>query len=89
MSGISAGAAQAMATTFPWDRYQTVIDIGCAEGCVPVQLARGPRAPERRRLRPAGVGPLFDEYVAAAGLADRLRFYPATSSPTRCRGPTC
>ena len=28
-----------MAATFPWDRYKTVIDIGCAEGCVPVQIA--------------------------------------------------
>ena len=40
MTGISVGSAQALAATFPWDWYQTVIDIGCAEGCVPVQLAR-------------------------------------------------
>jgi hypothetical protein len=76
MSGISAGAAQALAATFPWDRYQTVIDIGCAEGCVPVQLAR-----EHEHLRGGGfdlppMAPLFEEYVAAADLADRLRFYP-------------
>jgi O-methyltransferase domain/Dimerisation domain len=76
MSGISAGSAQALAATFPWDRYQTVIDIGCAEGCVPVQLAR-----EHEHLRGGGfdlppMAPLFEEYVAAADLADRLRFYP-------------
>ena len=39
MTASSYGAAQAMAATFPWDRYKTVIDIGCAEGCVPVQVA--------------------------------------------------
>jgi hypothetical protein len=75
MSGLSAGSAQAMAATFPWGRYQTVIDIGCAEGCVPVVLAR-----EHDHLRGGGfdlpaMAPLFEEYVAAAELTDRLRFY--------------
>jgi hypothetical protein len=76
MSGLSAGSAQAMAATFPWGRYQTVIDIGCAEGCVPVVLAR-----EHGHLRGGGfdlpaMAPLFEEYVAAAELTDRLSFYP-------------
>jgi hypothetical protein len=76
MSGVSAGSAHAIAAAFPWERYQTVIDIGCAEGCVPVELAR-----EHEHLSGGGfdlpaVGPFFEEYVDAAGLADRLRFYP-------------
>jgi O-methyltransferase domain/Dimerisation domain len=76
MSGISAGSAGAIAAAFPWERYQTVIDVGCAEGCVPVQLAR-----EHPHLRGGGfdlpaMAPLFEKYVAEAGLADRLRFYP-------------
>ena len=36
-TGISMGDAHAIAEKFPWDRYQTVIDSGTAEGCVPVQ----------------------------------------------------
>ncbi|HEY6778612.1 MAG TPA: methyltransferase dimerization domain-containing protein [Thermoleophilaceae bacterium] len=52
MSGLSAGSAQAMAATFPWGRYQTVIDIGCAEGCVPVHARSRARPPAWRRLRP-------------------------------------
>src|SRR5262245_36820628 len=39
MTGLSMGAAQAIAEKFPWERYRTVIDIGTAEGCLPVQLA--------------------------------------------------
>src|SRR5438067_1103207 len=39
MTGISMGAAHAIAEKFPWPRYKTVIDIGAAEGCVPVQVA--------------------------------------------------
>src|SRR5262245_831996 len=39
MTGLSMGAAAALAEKFPWDRYHTVIDIGAAEGCVPAQLA--------------------------------------------------
>jgi hypothetical protein len=39
MTGLSMGAALAIAEKFPWDRYQTVIDIGAAERCLPAQLA--------------------------------------------------
>src|SRR3954449_12692044 len=38
MTGISVGAAHALAANFPWARHETVIDIGCAEGCVPATL---------------------------------------------------
>ena len=76
MTGLSMGAAAAIAEKFPWDRYHTVIDIGAAEGCVPAQLAL--RYPHLTGggfdLPPAG--PAFDDYVAACGLAGRLQFYP-------------
>src|ERR1700731_1781679 len=39
MTGISTGAAIAIAHNFPWDRYQTFCDVGSAQGAVPVQLA--------------------------------------------------
>lgn len=76
MSGISAGAAHALAGSFPWDRYQTVIDVGCAEGCVPVQVARAHEHITGGGFDLPAVGPFFDESVAAAGLSDRLSFYP-------------
>jgi len=76
MTASSMGPAIAMASAFPWDRHETVIDIGCAEGCVPVQIAQA-----HEHIRGGGfdlppVKPLFDEYVGAAGMGDRLDFYP-------------
>ena len=76
MTGISMGDAQAIAGRFPWDRYKTVIDIGTAEGCLPVQVAlRYPHLTGGGFDLP-GVAPIFDKYVASAGLSDRLEFYP-------------
>jgi hypothetical protein len=76
MTGLSMGAALVIAEKFPWDRYHTVIDIGAAEGCVPVQLAlRHPHLTGGGLDLPATRG-IFDEYVASHGLAGRLRFYP-------------
>ncbi len=76
MTGISMGAALAIADKFPWERHQTVIDVGAAEGCVPAQLAlRHPHLTGGGFDLPA-VRPVFEDYVAAHGLAERLRFYP-------------
>ncbi len=76
MSGLSMGAASAIARKFAWQRYHTVIDVGAAEGCVPVQLAlRHPHLSGGGFDLPQ-VGAAFEAYVDAHGLADRLRFYP-------------
>ena len=76
MSGISMGAGLAIAEKFPWDQHQTVIDIGAAEGCVPVQAALRHPHLTGGGFDLAPVAPVFEEYVASFGLADRLRFYP-------------
>ncbi|MFC4706828.1 methyltransferase [Paraburkholderia caffeinitolerans] len=75
MSGVSLGAARAMAQKFPWHEYRTFIDIGTAQGTLPVQIALA-----HPHLTGGGfdlpvVGPVFDEYVASNGLKERLRFY--------------
>jgi hypothetical protein len=75
MTGVSAGAARALALAFPWERYRTVIDVGCAEGCVPVQVALAHDHLSGGGFDLPEVGPFFDEYVAGAGLGERLRFY--------------
>lgn len=76
MTGLSMAAAQAIADKFPWQRYRTVIDVGAAEGCVPVQLAlRHPQLTGGGFDLPI-VRPAFESHVAAHGLTDRLRFYP-------------
>ncbi len=76
MTGISMGAALAIAEKFPWDRYHSVVDIGAAEGCVPVQLAlRHPHLTGGGFDLPP-VAPIFEEYLKSFDLGDRLCFYP-------------
>jgi hypothetical protein len=76
MTGVSTGAARVLASAFPWERYRTVIDVGGAEGCVPVQLALAHEHLRGGVFELPEVGPFVEEFVAAAGLSDRLRFYP-------------
>lgn len=76
MTGISMGAAVAIAEKFPWERHETVIDIGTAEGCLPAQVALRHPHISGGGLDLPPVGPFFDKYVATFDLAGRLRFYP-------------
>jgi hypothetical protein len=76
MTGLSMGAAAAIADKFPWDRYHSVIDVGAAEGCVPAHLALRHRHLTGGGFDLPAAGPAFDDYVATCGLADRLRFFP-------------
>ena len=75
MTGISMGAAKAMAQKFPWQKYKTFIDVGAAQGCVPVQLALAHPHLSGGNFDLAVVGPIFEEYVASFGLQSRLRFH--------------
>lgn len=76
MTAVSAGVAQALVTAFPWEGHRTVIDIGGAEGSVPVQIALARRHLTGGVFDLPPVEPFFRDYVAAADLGDRLRFYP-------------
>jgi SAM-dependent methyltransferase len=78
LTGMTAGSllpARALAESFPWRDYASVIDIGAAQGCVPVVLAQA-----HPHLTGGGfdlpvVEHAFNRYVDRHGLADRLRFY--------------
>ena len=74
MTGLSRGANLAIARTFPWADYSTFVDVGTAQGDLAVQIALA-----NEHLRGTGfdlpeVAPIFEEYIAALGVADRLRF---------------
>jgi O-methyltransferase domain/Dimerisation domain len=74
MSGVSLGAAQAIAAKFPWANYKSFADIGTAQGMVPVTIARA-----HPHLSSAGydlpqVKPVFDEFAAKHGLTARIKF---------------
>ncbi|MEO8602013.1 MAG: methyltransferase [bacterium] len=78
MTGISRPTARAIAAKFPWANYKTVIDIGCAQGCTPVEVGLAHPHVSGGGFDLPVVGPIFDEYVAAQGLASRLRFHPGS-----------
>ncbi|HEX3496914.1 MAG TPA: methyltransferase dimerization domain-containing protein, partial [Methylocella sp.] len=74
MSGASLGAAQAIAAKFPWKDYKTFVDIGTAQGMVPVTVACA-----HNHLSGAGydlpeVRPVFEEFVARHGMRERVKF---------------
>ena len=75
MSGISAGAAQAMAAKFPWKDYTSFVDIGAAQGVVPVTLARAHPHLAAGGFDLPQVQPIFEAFVAKNGLADRVTFH--------------
>jgi hypothetical protein len=74
MTGVSMGSAVAIATKFPWRKYKTFMDIGTAQGNVPVQVARNFEHITGIGADLPPLEPVFTEYVAAQGLSDRLRF---------------
>jgi hypothetical protein len=74
MTGLSLGIARAIAQKFPWSQYQTFVDVGAAQGGLPVVLAQ-----THPHLKGTGadlpiVGPIFEKYVATHGLQERLHF---------------
>jgi hypothetical protein len=55
---------------------QTVIDIGTAQGCVPVELALAHPHLSGGGFDLPAVEPIFSRYVASRGLSERLLFMP-------------
>ena len=76
MTGVSLPVANAIARTFPWRDYGTMIDIGTAQGCLPVQVALAHPHIRGGGFDLAPVRQTFEAYVRSHGLADRLRFHP-------------
>ena len=74
MSAISGGAAQAIAAKFPWRDHGSVVDIGCAEGAVPVQIALAHEQITGGGFDLPPIEPIFDAHVAGVGLGERLSF---------------
>ncbi|MFN0149538.1 MAG: methyltransferase [bacterium] len=78
MTGISRGANMTIARAFPWKNYKTFVDVGTAQGDLAVQVALA-----NPHLRGHGfdlpeVAPIFEEFCAAHGIADRVSFLPGS-----------
>src|SRR5262245_22973911 len=74
MTGLSLGIAHAMAEKFPWSQYRSFVDVGVAQGGLPVVLAQAHEHLSGTGADLPVVGPIFDRYVASHGLQDRLKF---------------
>ncbi|MEO3759222.1 methyltransferase [Mycobacterium sp. B14F4] len=74
MSGLSRASGEAIAAKFAWHDYSSVIDIGCAQGAVPVAIATAHTHLTGGGFDLPAMQPIFDDYVARNGLAERLRF---------------
>nr|WP_139860621.1 methyltransferase [Bradyrhizobium ivorense] len=74
MSGVSAGAAQAIAAGFPWKDYTTFMDLGSAQGMVPATLAAAHPHLTGIGFDLPPVKPVFEEFIAQRGVQDRVRF---------------
>jgi methyltransferase family protein/O-methyltransferase len=85
MSGLSAGAGRTIAAKFPWRDYRTFVDVGSAQGIVPVILARAHAHLSGIGFDLPPVQPVFEGFVANHGLSNRVRFHPETSLKALCQ----
>ena len=76
MSALSHPANLEIARQLPWKDWQSFVDIGAAQGDLAVQIARAHPHLQGTGFDLPPVRPVFDKYVAKAGVADRVRFEP-------------
>jgi hypothetical protein len=74
MSGISRGAALAIAAKFPWSGYSSFVDVGTAQGDTAAQIALAHPHLRGTVLDLAETGPIFEDYIEGLDLSERLRF---------------
>lgn len=76
MTGGSRLAAQSIAAIFAWHNVRTFADIGTAEGCLPVEIARAHPNLQGIGFDLPQVKPAFDQHVHRHRLQHRLKFCP-------------
>jgi O-methyltransferase domain/Dimerisation domain len=86
MTGGSLLVAKILAAKFPWQDYRTVIDVGTAQGCLPVQIAHAHPHITGGGLDLPSMKPYFEGYVREHGFSERLRFFPGDFLQDRLPG---
>jgi hypothetical protein len=76
MTARTRPVARALAARFPWANHRLLIDIGGAQGCLPVEIAQAHPDITGGVFDLPQLASLFDGYVQASGLSHRLRFSP-------------
>jgi SAM-dependent methyltransferase len=75
MTGLSAGTAMAIAGGFPFERYSSVVDVGCAEGGLLAHVARAHPHLSGIGFDLPPVKDVFERYMRASGLEERVIFH--------------
>jgi SAM-dependent methyltransferase len=75
MTGLSIGSARVIAKKFPWKKYRTFTDVGCAQGGVTVEIALVHKHLGGLGMDLPVVQPVFEAYARAKGVDKRLRFH--------------
>jgi len=75
MTGLSQGTARVIAKKFPWRKYRTFMDIGCAQGGVAVEIALAHKQLTGGGMDLPVVRPVFESYARAKKVDGRLRFH--------------
>jgi len=75
MSGGTLPVAERLAECFPWRDHNSLIDMGTAQGCLPVRIALAHPHMTGGGFDLPPLRDLFESYVAQHGLSDRLRFF--------------
>src|SRR5512134_602846 len=75
MTGLSVSSAQIIAKKFPWKKYRTFTDVGCAQGGVAVEIALAHKHLTGGGMDLPVVRPVFEAYAQARGVAQRLGFH--------------
>jgi hypothetical protein len=75
MTGGALQAAPAILAKFPWEKHRTMIDVGTAQGGLPVHIARAHPHISGGGFDLPAVRPVFEDYVHGKELSHRLRFH--------------
>ena len=88
MTGLSIGSAKVIAKKFPWKKYGTFIDFGCAQGGVAVEISLAHKLLMGGGMDLLVVQQIFDAYARTRGwrsgcvsileISSRSRFRRAT-----------
>ena len=89
MTGLSQGTARSIAAKFPWKRYRSFADIGCAQGGVAVEIALAQVHADNLRLAVRAARVLEGELANPDAAIDERDgpLLARTSVRTRTRAP--
>lgn len=76
MTGLSQGTARAIAGKFPWKKYRSFVDVGCAQGGVAAEIALAHKHLTGQGMDLPVVQPVFEAYARTKKLEKRVTFHP-------------